>query len=108
MTKSRYDAARFDDLARRLMDVACDLKGLARTVSDEGLEEFALHDRKPREWLSKLEDWTIKARGKLKDAALREIGAELARGVLQKEREQETAQTARKRRRRGAAGDHKK
>lgn len=89
MTKSRYDAERFDDLARRLLDVACDLKGLARTVSDEGLEDFALHDRKPREWLGKLEDWAAKARRKLKDAALREMGAELARDVLEQERKNE-------------------
>jgi hypothetical protein len=107
MTKSRYDAERFDDLARRLLDVACDLKGLARTVSDEGLTDFALHDRKPREWLGKLEAWTTKARSKLKDAALRELGAELARDVLQQEPNHAALPTPTKRRRRGANVDKK-
>lgn len=86
MTKTSYDADRFDALALRLFEVACDLKALGRAVRDERLADFQLHDRKPQEWLGKLEAWTANARRKLNDEMLREIGARKARELLARER----------------------
>lgn len=86
MTKSSYDPERFDALAMRLFEVASELKGLGRVVQEEKLTEFQLHDRKPLEWLGKLEAWTASARRKLKDEVLREIGARKAREILAREK----------------------
>jgi hypothetical protein len=85
MTKTIYNSERFDALALRLFAVASDLKALGRTLEEERLADFELHDRKPQEWLAKLEAWTAVARRKLKDEMLRELGARKAREVLERE-----------------------
>jgi len=96
MTKTSYDADQFDALALRLFEIACELKALGRAVQDERLTEFALHDRKPREWLGKLEAWTAGARRKLNDEVLREMGARKAREMLARERARSAKSNGRK------------
>ncbi len=86
MTKTRYDATHFDALAIRLLELAGELKGLGRTVREEQLGEFELHDRKPKEWLTKLEAWVTVARRKLREESLREQGARKAQEILARDR----------------------
>jgi len=61
MTLEPYDPARLDALSLRVVDICARLRTVARMVRDEGVSAITLHDRKPLEWIEKLEAWAVSA-----------------------------------------------
>ncbi len=79
MTLKSYDAERWDQLALRLLDVACELRQLAEACRQEPDAELAIHDKKAREWLAELEQWTGECRTRMEIARLRQRGVRQAK-----------------------------
>ena len=85
MTLQPFDAARLDDWALRLLDLAATFRRLAQHVRDEELEGLPLHDRKSSEWLARLEQWAHDAQARCERERLTRQGARRAQEFLQKD-----------------------
>jgi hypothetical protein len=72
MTLQPYDGARLDQLSLRLLDVVSQLRTMAATTREGGLEKIVLHDRKPLEWIARLEAWAQHSASRAQVAALRQ------------------------------------
>jgi hypothetical protein len=75
MTLEPYDGAQLDQLSLRLLDVVCLLRRMAAATREGSLEKVVLHDRKPLEWIARLETWAEASVTRVEAAALREQGA---------------------------------
>lgn len=65
MTLTPHDPETLDRLALRLLDLAAIVREMANNSREFGVQDFALHDKKAREWYSHLERWTRKAQAEL-------------------------------------------
>jgi hypothetical protein len=72
MTLEVYSPERFDALALRLLDIACDVREIADLVRENNLTTLPVHDKKANEFLSKLEDWTSDVIGRCQAATLKQ------------------------------------
>jgi hypothetical protein len=79
MTLEPYDSDRLDQLAMRVFDLAARLRAMAVLSRHEELPPQPLHDRKPLEWLEKLEDWLLRNEAELSHAVIKNQGARRAR-----------------------------
>jgi hypothetical protein len=86
MTLKPYDAARWDELALRLVDVACEVRQLARACREAPNAAPAVHDKKALEWLVNLERWAGECRTRLEIAQLRQRGARQAESFTSRKR----------------------
>ncbi len=60
MTLQTYDPQQVDQLALRLLDLAAVVRQMANRSRENGIADFALHDKKALEWCAKLEQWARK------------------------------------------------
>lgn len=74
MTREPYHPDRLDELALRLLDVSAQLRAMARRSREEQLEAVAMHDKKALEWITRLEQWALKAAGDLELQVHRQSG----------------------------------
>lgn len=81
MTLQPYPPAKLDDLAWRFFDLAADLRRMAKECDSHGISSLDLHDKKPQEWLAKLQDWTDRARAELEVRLVRQRAAQAAQRV---------------------------
>ncbi len=65
MTLQQYDPQKLDQLTLQLFDLAAVMREMANISREHGITEFALHDKKAKEWCAKLEDWVHKTRADL-------------------------------------------
>ncbi len=86
MTLKPYDAARWDEFALRLVDVACEVRHLARACRAAPDAAPAVHDKKALEWLANLERWAGECRTRLEIAKLRQRGAQQAESFTARKR----------------------
>jgi hypothetical protein len=79
MTLERYDPDRIDRLSLRVLDLCTRLRTLANRCRDEQLPPVELHDRKPQEWLDRLEDWLFQAEAEVNRRVHKHHGEQRAR-----------------------------
>jgi hypothetical protein len=72
MTLQSYDPPQLDQLSLRLLDVVCTLRRMATATRSSGLEKIVLHDKKPLEWIARLEAWAEISAARAETAALRQ------------------------------------
>ncbi len=72
MTLEPYDSAKLDQLSLRLLDVVCLLRSMATATRDGVPEKIVIHDRKPLEWIARLEAWAQQSATRVEVAALRQ------------------------------------
>ncbi len=65
MTLQPYGPAELDHFALYLFDLAANTRQMAQDCREFEIDELALHDKKAREWCTKLEDWVHRARADL-------------------------------------------
>ena len=65
MTLQTYAPRQVDELALRLLDLAASVRQMASRSRENGIAEFALHDKKALEWCAKLKHWAHKTRSDL-------------------------------------------
>jgi hypothetical protein len=58
MTLNPYDASMLDQFALRLLDLAAVMRDMSRRSREQGIDDFALHDKKALEWIANLERWS--------------------------------------------------
>lgn len=78
MTLEPYSPERLDQLSLRFLDICLGLRQMARRSREEQLEAFALHDKKPLEWLARLDDWLGRAEAEFDLAVAKNRGARKA------------------------------
>lgn len=78
MTLQTYSPERLDQLALRLLDLASNVRSLARDARQFQLTQFALHDKKALEWMARLEDWSQKTRSEMDLQMVKIRAAQLA------------------------------
>ena len=61
MTLEAHTPEQLDELALAALDVAGAFRNMANSCRENDLQSVSLHSRKPREWLSRLLEWTHKA-----------------------------------------------
>ena len=86
MTLQLYDADQVDRLTLQVLDVACVLRKISQRIRDDVEVEFALHDKKAQEWISRLTDWARKSDAELEMAIMRRRGARRAMRAVAGER----------------------
>lgn len=65
MTLKPYDPEMLDELALRLLDLASTVREMANRSREYRIEDFALHDKKAREWCSQMDRWVRKSQAEL-------------------------------------------
>jgi hypothetical protein len=70
MTLQPYDAKRLDHLALGLLDLAAIAREMSALCAEQGIETFALHDKKAILWLENLDRWLRRARAELEMKAI--------------------------------------
>ena len=83
MTLQTYDPRQVDELALRLLDLAANVRQMANRSRENGIAEFALHDKKALEWCAKLEQWAHKTRSDLEVRILQEKAERRVRGTAE-------------------------
>lgn len=78
MTLKPYPPSQLDDLAWRFFDLAADLRKMARECQRHGISSLDLHDKKPLEWLAKLQDWSDRAGADLEIRLVRQRASQAA------------------------------
>lgn len=78
MTLKPYPPNQLDELAWRFFDLAADLRKMARECQNHGVSSLDLHDKKPLEWLAKLQDWSDRARADLEIRLVRQRASQAA------------------------------
>lgn len=86
MTLKSYDSTRWDELALRLLDVAAEVRGLARACRELPDAAPAVHDKKAHEWLANLERWAGECRTRIEIAKLRHRGVRQAESFTARKR----------------------
>ena len=79
MTLEPYDPEKLDALSLRVLDIACLLRQMAATSRETAVSSIALHDKKPLEWLSKLEDWARDGSARLQTAVIKQRAVQRGR-----------------------------
>ncbi len=72
MTLQPYTPPMLDELAWRFFDLAAELRKMARDCQIHGISGLDLHDKKPLEWLAKLQDWSDRAHADLEVRLVRQ------------------------------------
>ena len=83
MTLQPYNPENLDRFALRFLDLAATLRSMANTCREQGVEDFALHDKKASEWCANLERWMHKVQAELE---MQVIDARAARRVREASR----------------------
>ncbi|MFH1922395.1 MAG: hypothetical protein ABIP48_21240 [Planctomycetota bacterium] len=65
MTLKPYDPDMLDQFALRLLDLATVMREMANRSREWRLDDFALHDKKAREWYDNLERWVRRSQSEL-------------------------------------------
>lgn len=79
MTLIAFPPERLDELSLRLFDLAAEVRRMAMSSREIGLDDFQLHGNKAQEWLGQLEGWVHDAAARLDTAAIKRRGALRAR-----------------------------
>lgn len=79
MTLKPYNPDMLDQFALRLLDLAALLREMANRSREYQIEDFAVHDKKAREWYASLERWVRKSQAELE---LKIIDARASRRAL--------------------------
>ena len=82
MTLIPFSAADLDALALRFVDLAAEMRGLARRSRERALEAVPLHGTKVQEWLARIESWALDARARGEAELQRQQGSHRARDFL--------------------------
>jgi hypothetical protein len=81
MTLKPYDPDMLDQFALRFLDLAASLRAMARISRESRVEDFALHDKKAREWHAGLERWVRKSQAELEMKILDARASQRARSL---------------------------
>jgi hypothetical protein len=65
MTLKPYDPEMLDQFALEFLDLAAVMREMASSSRDHEIVDFALHDKKAKEWLDGLTRWVQKSRTEL-------------------------------------------
>ena len=65
MTLKPYDPQMLDQFALEFLDLAAVMREMANRSREYGIEDFALHDKKAKEWLDGLARWVRKSQAEL-------------------------------------------
>jgi hypothetical protein len=79
MTLIPHSPAELDRLALRLLDLAAEVRGMARRQREHELAAVPLHGNKIQEWLRRLEAWSHDAKSRADAEINKQIGARRAR-----------------------------
>jgi hypothetical protein len=79
MTLKPYDPQMLDEFALLMLDLAAMMRQMAQRTRQYGIKDFALHDKKAREWIGNLERW---ARKSLADVEMKIIEARASQRAL--------------------------
>lgn len=93
MTLIPYSPAELDCLALRMLDLAAEVRNIARRQREQELDAIPLHGNKIQEWLRRLEAWSHDAKSRADAEFNKQLGARRARELAR-------AASPRKRRRR--------
>ncbi len=65
MTLQAYSSAKLEKLALRVLDISTQLRGIAKDLQANQLEELRINDKKALLWCENLEIWAQKNRNNL-------------------------------------------
>lgn len=82
MTLNRYDADDLDEVAMAILDVASNVRNMSKICRTTAIRDVQINDRKAREWIEKLNDWSRKA---LSDLEARRVQENLATDIAAKQ-----------------------
>ena len=83
MTLKPYDPQMLDQFALRFLDLAAVMREMARRSRDYQIDDFALHDKKVREWCSNMERWVRKSQAELEMKIIEARARQRATSTLQ-------------------------
>jgi hypothetical protein len=83
MTLIPYNAARLDEMAVRLFDLAAVFRQMAVRSRVEAVPQLDLHDKKAQEWLGRLEAWTAEAAHRFELSIVQNRGAKRAQALAE-------------------------
>ena len=81
MTLKPYDPEMLDQFALRFLDLAASLREMAQISRKSQIEDFALHDKKARQWYTGLERWVRKSQAELEMKILDARASQRARSL---------------------------
>lgn len=70
MTLKPYSADMLDQFALRVLDLVSIVRDMSRLSREYEITDFAVHDKKPNEWLHNLERWLRKSQTELEIKAV--------------------------------------
>ena len=65
MTLNTYSPQELDQFALRLLDLAANLREMARKSRESQIVRLPLNDKKAQEWCGRLEQWILRAQAEL-------------------------------------------
>lgn len=83
MTLKPYSAEMLDQFALRLLDLAALMRGMAQKSRENEMNNFAVHDKKAREWIENIERWALRSQADLDLAVIEERATRRASGAVE-------------------------